>query len=148
MYNEFQGHNTQFIIKRGAMKQKGEVRLSYKKKRRGKTYQERGLAVLFMRKIYEYWLLSLRSARVTPATWATPLEPIFRLVDRICDHISELSRITGTVFDMSFKSYKESIAQELAAHLIIKHTICISQLLFLWLTFTSHSSMVIMDDGQ
>lgn len=39
------------------------------------------------------------------------------LVVRTWCHVFELSKITGTVLDMKSRSYRESIAQELAAHL-------------------------------
>ena len=59
----------------------------------------------------------MRSTRISPSTWATPLAPNFILVDSIRCHTFELSRITGTVSDIRSISYKESMAQELAAHL-------------------------------
>jgi len=80
-------------------------------------YHARGLAVRFISKISVYGLFSLSSVRLTSFTWATPLEPSFMLVSRTWCHIFELSRITGTVSDMRSTSYRESIAQELAAHL-------------------------------
>lgn len=42
------------------------------------------------------------------------------LVDRTLYHSFELSKITGTVSDISSVSYKESMAQELASHLAHK----------------------------
>lgn len=60
---------------------------------------------------------SLSSTRLIPSTWATPLGPSFILVDSTWYHSFELSKITGMVSDMRSISYKESMAQELAAHL-------------------------------
>lgn len=82
------------------------------------VYHERGLAVRLMTNIFEYRLFSLRSDRLAPATWAMPLLPNFMLNDRASCHVSELSKITGIVLDMRSRSYKESMPQELAAHLI------------------------------
>ena len=59
----------------------------------------------------------MRSVRLIPSTCAIPLDPSFMLVVRTWCHVFELSKITGTVLDMKSRSYRESIAQELAAHL-------------------------------
>lgn len=81
------------------------------------NYHERGLAVRFISKIFEYELLSLSSVRLIPLTCATPLEPNFMLVERTRCHIFVFSKITDTMSDMRSRSYRESISQELPVHL-------------------------------
>ena len=80
-------------------------------------YHARGLAVLFISKRFAYREFSLSSTRSTPSTWAEPLAPSFIVVDNTWCHNSELSKITGIFLDIRSKSYKESIAQEVAIHL-------------------------------
>lgn len=70
-----------------------------------------------MSKIFTYELFSLRVSLLIPWTLTIPLDPNFMLVVSTRSHIFELSTITGTVSDKRSTSYKESIAQELAAHL-------------------------------
>ena len=81
------------------------------------AYQARGLAVRFNMRAVEYRGFCLSSALLIPCTCDTPPTSNFILLDTISCHVLELSRITGTVLDISSISYRDSIAQELSSHL-------------------------------